>query len=167
MADRGIHPELEIFDTGMAYLARELLHRGTITPPLYANVLLGGPNTAPATAGALAALVDALPPGTTWGAAGLGAFQLKMNAIAIFMGGHVRTGLEDNLWLDARRRQPATNVALVDRLVALAGVAGRPIATAAETRATLGFQPVRSEAPAVEQPLVHHGDEQEQRAGDR
>ena len=147
MADRGIRPELEVFDTGMAYLAHELLHREVIAPPLYANVLLGGPNTAPATAGALAALVDALPAGTTWGAAGLGAFQLKMNAIAIFMGGHVRTGLEDNLWLDAQRRQPATNPALVDRVAALARVAGRPIATAAQTRARLGFQPVEPPKP--------------------
>jgi uncharacterized protein (DUF849 family) len=147
MADRGIRPELEVFDTGMAYLAHELLHRGVVTPPLYANVLLGGPNTAPATAGALAALVDALPDGTTWGAAGLGAFQLKMNAMAIFMGGHVRTGLEDNLWLDARRRRPATNAALVDRVVALARIADRPIATAAETRARLGFPAVESAQP--------------------
>jgi 3-keto-5-aminohexanoate cleavage enzyme len=139
MRDRGIRPELEIFDTGMAYLAHELLHREVIAPPLYANVLLGGPNSAPATAGALAALVDALPAGTTWGAAGIGAFQLKMNAIAIFAGGGVRTGLEDNLWLDARRRRPATNVELVERVADLARVADRPIATAEQTRERLGF----------------------------
>jgi 3-keto-5-aminohexanoate cleavage enzyme len=139
MADRGIRPELEVFDTGMAYLAHELLHRGLVAPPLYANVLLGGPNSAPATAGALAALVAALPAGTTWGAAGIGAFQLPMNAIAIFMGGHVRTGLEDNLWLDGCRRRPATNRELVERVVALARIAGRPIAAPEQTRARLGF----------------------------
>jgi 3-keto-5-aminohexanoate cleavage enzyme len=139
MRDRGIRPELEVFDTGMAYLASELLHRGVIAPPLYANVLLGGPNTAPATAGSLAALVHALPAGTTWGAAGFGAFQLSMNAIALFAGGHVRTGLEDNLWLDAARRRPATNAELVDRVAALARIADRPIATPEQTRARLGF----------------------------
>jgi 3-keto-5-aminohexanoate cleavage enzyme len=139
MAERGIRPELEVFDTGMAYLAHELLHRALITPPLYANVLLGGPNSAPATAGALATLVDALPAGTTWGAAGIGAFQLKMNAIAIFMGGHVRTGLEDNLWLNGQRRRPATNAELVERVAALARIADRPLATPEQTRARLGF----------------------------
>jgi uncharacterized protein (DUF849 family) len=139
MRERGIRPELEVFDSGMAYLAHDLLARGEIEAPLYANVLLGGPNTAPATAGDLARLVDALPAGTTWGAAGLGAFQLSMNAVAIFMGGHVRTGLEDNLWMDAGRATPATNPALVERVVALAGIAGRPLATVAHTRARLGM----------------------------
>ena len=139
MGERGIRPELEVFDTGMAYLAHELLHRAVIAPPLYANVLLGGPNTAPATAGALAALAGALPAGTTWGAAGIGAFQLSMNAIAIFAGGHVRTGLEDNLWLDAGRRRLATNAELVDRVVSLAHIAERPIATPEQTRERLGF----------------------------
>ena len=139
MAERGIRPELEIFDTGMAYLAHELLHRGVISAPLYANVLLGGPNSAPATAEALAALVSALPAGTTWGAAGIGAFQLKMNAISIFMGGHVRTGLEDNLWFDGQRRRPATNPELVERIALLAGIADRPLATPEQVRERLGI----------------------------
>jgi 3-keto-5-aminohexanoate cleavage enzyme len=149
MAERGIRPELEVFDTGMAYLARELLHREVIAGPLYANVLLGGPNTAPATAGDLARMVDALPAGTTWGAAGLGSFQLAMNAIAIFMGGHVRTGLEDSLWLDAGRRRPATNRALVERVAGLAAVAGRPLASAAQTRARLGLAAIATATARV------------------
>jgi len=139
MRERGIKPELEVFDSGMAYLAAELLHRGVLEPPLYANLLLGGPNTAPATARQLAALVDALPAGTTWAAAGLGAFQLPMNALAIFMGGHVRTGLEDNLWMDASRGEPATNAGLVERVAGLADVAGRRLATAEEVRERLGL----------------------------
>ncbi len=110
-----------------------------ISAPLYANVLLGGPNSAPATAEALAALVSALPAGTTWGAAGIGAFQLKMNAISIFMGGHVRTGLEDNLWFDGQRRRPATNPELVERIALLAGIADRPLATPEQVRERLGI----------------------------
>ena len=111
----------------MAYLAHELLERGVLEPPLYANVILGSPNTAPATAGALAQLVRGLPPGTLWAAGGLGAFELPVNAIALFMGGHVRTGLEDNPAMDAQRREPARNAALVARVAGLAGVAcGRP-----------------------------------------
>ncbi len=139
MTERGIRPELEIFDTGMAYLANELVHRGVLQAPLYANLLLGAPNTAPATAGDLAGLVGGLPPGTTWAVGGLGAFQLPMNAFAVFMGGHIRTGLEDNLWLDTARQTPATNVALVERAVALAGIAGRAIATPEQVRGRLGL----------------------------
>ncbi|WCB94601.1 3-keto-5-aminohexanoate cleavage enzyme [Baekduia alba] len=139
MRERGIRPELEVFDTGMAYLAHELVARDVLEPPLYANVILGSPNTAPATAEALAQLTRALPAGTTWAAGGLGAFQLPMNAVAVFTGGHVRTGLEDNAWMDAERTVPATNARLVGRVAELARIAGRPLATAAQTRALLGL----------------------------
>jgi uncharacterized protein (DUF849 family) len=140
MADRGIRPELEIFDSGMAYLARDLLDRGVLEAPLYANLLLGNRNTAPATAGDLAHLVAALPEGTTWAAGGLGAFQLPMNALAVFMGGHVRTGLEDNPTMDAERRRPATNAGLVTRIAELARIADRKLATPGEVRQRLGLR---------------------------
>jgi uncharacterized protein (DUF849 family) len=139
MRERGIRPELEVFDLGMAALAADLLARGILEPPLYVNLLLGGPNTAPATAAALTALVATLPHGSTWAAAGLGGFQLPMNGMAVFMGGHVRTGLEDNPTLDAARAVPATNAALVARVAELAALAGRSLATVAQTRATLGL----------------------------
>jgi 3-keto-5-aminohexanoate cleavage enzyme len=147
MAGRGIRPELEIFDTGMAYLASELLDRGILRPPLYANLILGSVNTAPATNRALANLVDALPSGTTWAAGGIGPFQLPMNAMAVFMGGHVRTGLEDNPTFDAERTQPATNEGLVGRVAELARIAGRRLATPAEVRERLALTP--QPAPAA------------------
>jgi uncharacterized protein (DUF849 family) len=140
MREAGVRPELEIFDTGMAYLAHELLAAELLEPPLYANLLLGSVNTAPATTGALAGLVGALPPDTVWAAAGIGAFQLPMNAISVFMGGHVRTGLEDSAYMSYADRTPATNEQLVRRVADLAAVAGRPLATAAETRELLGLQ---------------------------
>jgi 3-keto-5-aminohexanoate cleavage enzyme len=139
MAARGIRPELEVFDTGMAYLAHELTVRGVLEPPLYANLLLGNVNTAPATAQSLAALAAALPAGTTWAAGGIGAFQLPMNAISVFVGGHVRTGLEDNPSLDAERRRPATNPGLVARVVELARIAGRKVAVPGEVRERLAL----------------------------
>jgi 3-keto-5-aminohexanoate cleavage enzyme len=139
MTAHGIRPELEIFDSGMAYLAHELLERGVLQAPLYANLLFGNVNTAPATAGNLAQLVAALPAGTTWAAGGLGVFQLPMNAIAVFMGGHVRTGLEDNPTLDSERRRPATNPGLVARVVELARIAGRKVASPAEVRERLAL----------------------------
>lgn len=139
MMEREIAPELEIFDLGMAHLARRLLAHGRLAAPLYANLMLGFPNTAPADARSLVALIEALPAGTTWAAAGLGAFQAPANALAIAMGGHVRTGLEDNPWLDAAGEQPATNAGLVERAVAMAAALGRPIAAPDETRSMLGL----------------------------
>jgi 3-keto-5-aminohexanoate cleavage enzyme len=146
MLEAGIKPELEVFDTGMAYLAHALLERGTLVPPLYANLLLGSTNTAPARAGDLAHLVEALPGGTVWAAAGIGAFQLPMNAIAVFMGGHVRTGLEDNPYYDFAERSPATNPSLVARVGELARIAGRSLESPAGVRARLGLAmaPVRA-----------------------
>ena len=144
MIAAGIRPELEIFDTGMVSLAAELADRGLLPGPLYANLLLGSVNTAPARARDLVHLVDSLPPGTVWAAAGIGAFQLPINAIAIFMGGHVRTGLEDNPHLDHRTRESATNELLVRRVAQLGELAQRTIATSRETREMLGL-----EAPAA------------------
>jgi uncharacterized protein (DUF849 family) len=135
----GIRPELEIFDTGMAYLAHQMLAEGLLSTPMYANVLLGSPNTAPANMRSLAALVDALPKDSVWAAAGIGAFQLAMNAISVFAGGHVRTGLEDNPHFDHVARTPASNPQLVERVTELAAVAGRSISTPQQTRATLGL----------------------------
>jgi 3-keto-5-aminohexanoate cleavage enzyme len=140
MAEAEIKPELEIFDTGMAYLAADLLDRGVLHAPLYANVLLGSLGTAPARAAELAHIVTLLPPGTVWAAAGIGAFQLPITGIATFMGGHVRTGLEDNPYLDYRTRAPATNEQLVARARGLAAAAQRELATPAWTRSALGLR---------------------------
>jgi uncharacterized protein (DUF849 family) len=139
MAGAGILPELEIFDSGMAYLAHILHAEGLLPDPMYANLLLGSPNTAPARMGDLARLVDDLPSGVVWAAAGIGAFQLPMNAMAVFAGGHVRTGLEDNSHLEHASRAPATNAGLVSRVAAMAELAGRPVSSAEETRVTLGL----------------------------
>jgi 3-oxoadipate:acetyl-CoA acetyltransferase len=139
MARAGIRPELEIFDLGMAHLARRLLAHGLIHRPLYANLLLGFPNSAPADGRTLVALADALPEDTTWAAAGCGAFQLPANGLAVLMGGHVRTGLEDNPYLDHTTRAPATNEDLVRRAIDLAALVGRRPAKPEEARALLGL----------------------------
>lgn len=141
MIERGIRPELEVFDLGMAHLARRLVQRELLAGPLYVNLMLGFPNGAPADARSLVALADALPAETAaWAAAGLGAFQQPANALAVAMGGHVRTGLEDNPHVDHVSREPATNVLLVRRAVAMADAIGRVVATPDETRALLGLR---------------------------
>lgn len=139
MLSAGIKAELEVFDSGMANEAARLIERGLLEPPLYANLLLGSHHTAPATIRELSHLVDSLPAGTVWAAAGIGAYQLPANALGVFAGGHVRTGLEDNPYLDWERREPATNSQLVERTVELANRAGRRPATAREAREMLGL----------------------------
>ncbi|MEA2444001.1 MAG: 3-keto-5-aminohexanoate cleavage enzyme [Thermoleophilales bacterium] len=146
MRDAGIKPELEVFDSGMAAMAGRLLDQGALEGPVYVNVLLGNANTAPARARNLVHLVDELPPGSVWAAAGLGGYQLPMSGLAVFMGGHVRTGLEDNPYWDHATREPATNERLVRRVAELAEAAGRRLATAEETRAMLDLAPAAVES---------------------
>jgi uncharacterized protein (DUF849 family) len=139
MNERGIVPELEVFDFGMLDYAKYLIERGVLREPFYFNFLLGSLGTLSATPFHLASLVMSLPSGATWAAAGIGRFQFPMNSLAIVTGGHVRVGLEDNLFLDTEKKHPATNRALVDRLVRLAAAAERPIATPLEARAMIGL----------------------------
>lgn len=141
MQERGIVPELEVFDLGMLDFARYLIDRRVLRPPYYVNVLLGSRGTLAATPLNLALMTQAVPPGATWAGAGIGRFQFFVNAMAVTMGGHVRVGLEDNLYMDVGKTQPATNVALVERIVALSRAAGRQPATPDEARAIIGLQP--------------------------
>lgn len=139
MQARGIVPELEVFDLGMLDYAHYLIGRGVLKPPFVFNLLLGSLGTLAATPLNLALLVERLPPGAFWSAAGIGRFQFGMNALGVVMGGHVRTGLEDNLFMDAEKRDPASNERLVRRVAALAQAAERPLATFDQARALLGL----------------------------
>ncbi len=139
MAARGIVPELEVFDLGMLDYAKFLIDRGVLAAPHYFNLLLGSLGTLSATPFNLATLAASLPAGAAWAGAGIGRFQFPVNSMAITMGGHVRVGLEDNLYMDVEKQQPATNLALVERLVTLARAAGRDVCTPAQARALLGL----------------------------
>ena len=139
MAERGIVPELEIFDLGMVDYAVYLLERGILMPPLYANILLGNLGTLAATPFNLATVVGALPGQTTWAAAGIGRFQLAVNSLAIAMGGNVRVGLEDNIWFDEERTELADNASLVRRVVRISAATGRPPASAEDARRLIGL----------------------------
>ncbi|MCC6164165.1 MAG: 3-keto-5-aminohexanoate cleavage protein [Acidobacteria bacterium] len=141
MQERGIVPELEVFDLGMLDYARYLIDKGVLRPPFYVNLLLGSRGTLAATPLSLALMAHAVPAGATWAATGIGRFQFPVNAMAITMGGHVRVGLEDSLFMDAGKSIPASNVALVQRLVALGRAAGREPATPDEARAIIGLPP--------------------------
>jgi uncharacterized protein (DUF849 family) len=139
MRERSIVPELEVFDFGMLDYAKYLIDRRILREPFYFNLLLGSLGTVSATPFNLASLVMQLPAGAVWAAAGIGRFQLAMNSLAIVTGGNVRVGLEDNLYLDEEKTQPATNVRLVERLVKVAEAIERPVATIAQTREMIGL----------------------------
>jgi uncharacterized protein (DUF849 family) len=139
MAERGIVPELEVFDLGMVDYGTYLLERGILRPPLYFNLLLGSLGTLSASAFHLALLANALPAGATWAGAGIGRFQFLVNACAVAAGGHVRVGLEDALWFDAEKRRPATNVGLVERIVGVARACEREIASPTQARELIGL----------------------------
>ncbi|MEZ5318292.1 MAG: 3-keto-5-aminohexanoate cleavage protein [Vicinamibacterales bacterium] len=141
MRERGIVPELEIFDFGMIDYAHYLIERRVLEPPFVCNLLLGSLGTAAATPLNLASMVERLPAGTYWQAAGIGRFQWPMNALAVVTGGHVRTGLEDNLHMDPGKRTQATNEALVRRVASLATASGRRLATPSDARALMGLAP--------------------------
>jgi uncharacterized protein (DUF849 family) len=142
MRERGIKPELEVFEPGMLTFGHYLAEKGIIEGSWYVNVLLGNLGTSPATPGALAAFLSLLPARAVFAVAGIGRFQTAANMMGIAAGGHVRVGLEDNIWWDRGRTTLATNAALVGRVRELAELAERPLATPAQTRALLGLTPV-------------------------
>lgn len=137
MQEFGVRPELEIFDKGHLTNARRLEKEGLLTFPQHVDFVLGVPGGLDATVANLCDLVDALPPGCTWSVAGIGRMQLPMAMAALAMGGHVRVGLEDNIYYSKGRL--ATNEELVARVVRLAGELGRPVATPEQARQILGL----------------------------
>lgn len=141
MQERGIMPELELFDLGMVNVARYLLARDLVRRPLYANLLFGNLATAQADLLEIGAIVNKLPPGTIFSLAGLGAAQLPMAAVAAAVAPGVRIGLEDNLWLDHDRTQLARNRDLIERVHQLAELLGREIMSPTEFRQRLALSP--------------------------
>jgi 3-keto-5-aminohexanoate cleavage enzyme len=139
MRERGIKPELEIFDTGMVNTLRYLERKGELTGPHYVNCILGGVNTAQAAVSDLCHLVRLLPDTALWAAGGVGGAQLPMNLAALLMGGHVRLGIEDAIWLDRGRTTPARNVDLILRVREMAARLELEPATCAAARNLLGL----------------------------
>jgi 3-keto-5-aminohexanoate cleavage enzyme len=142
MNELGIRPELEIFDKGHLSNARRLEREELLTFPQHVDFVLGVPGGLDASVSNLADLVDGLPGGCTWSVAGIGRAQLPMAMAAIAMGGHVRVGLEDNIYYS--KGKLATNDELVARIVRIAGELGRPVATPDQAREMLGLRGYRS-----------------------
>ncbi len=141
MLAKKILPELEIFEPGMLNYALYLSRKKILPKSCYLNFILGSLGTSSARVLDLANLARDVPPDWTWAAAGIGRYQLPVNMAALVMGGHVRVGLEDNVFYDYRSRSLATNLMLVERVVRLAGELGREIATPGQVRKKLGLAP--------------------------
>jgi len=139
MKDRGIKPEVEVFEPGMINYARYLIHKNLVDEPIYVNILLGNLGTTLATTLDLGHMITLLPEGSVWSVAGIGRYQLTANTLALAVGGHVRVGLEDNPYYDWEEKSPATNRMLVERVVRIAGELGRPAATPKQAREIIGL----------------------------
>ncbi len=140
MKEYGVRPELEIFDKGHLSNARRLAAEGVLTLPQHVDFVLGVPGALEASVANLCDLVADLPAGCTWSVAGIGRHQLPLAIAAIAMGGHVRVGLEDNIYYSKGRL--ATNGELVARIVRIAAEVGRPVATPAQAREILSLPPL-------------------------
>lgn len=135
----GVRPELEIFDTGQLWFAKQLLAEGLLDDPTVFQLCMGIPWGAPADPGVLQAMVNMLPQGAQWASFALGRMQMPWVAQSILLGGHVRVGLEDNLYLG--KGVKATNGQLVERAVRITESLGSRVATPDEARAKLGLRP--------------------------
>jgi 3-keto-5-aminohexanoate cleavage enzyme len=141
MRDLGIKPEIEVFDLAMLYNTADLVTEGLILPPPHVQFVFGVRHALPARRDILefeVAKLKELLPGATWTAAGIGRHQLEVNHWALEMGGHCRTGLEDNIRWD-KTRLAASNAELVGRVAELCAQYGRPVATSRQARAMLGL----------------------------
>jgi 3-keto-5-aminohexanoate cleavage enzyme len=137
--ETGVKPEVEVFETGMISNAVYLQNKGFIEPPLHFDFVLGAPGSMAGTVKNLVFLSESIPAGSTWTVAGIGKAEIPLAAAAIAMGGHVRVGLEDNLYLPDG--SPASNPKLVEKVVAIAKEIGRDIADPDEARSLLSLNP--------------------------
>ena len=137
MTDLGVKPEIEAFDTGHLWLAKQLVSEGILDAPALVQLCMGVPWGAPDDLNTFMAMVNNVPEDWTFSAFSLGRNQMAYAAAAVLAGGHVRVGLEDNLWLD--KGALATNAQLVERAVGIVERMGARVMTPSELRAKLGL----------------------------
>ncbi len=141
MQKHAVKPECEIFDLAMLYNAKALIERGLLQAPAHVQFVMGIPGALPVREKVLDFLIAELGevmPGATWTAAAIGRMQLEVNHWALKRGGHVRTGLEDNIYFE-KGRLAASNAELVARLAGICAVHDRHPASCAEARRLLGL----------------------------
>ena len=140
MIEKGIKPEYECFEMGHLDTILTMARKGEVPgAPMQFNFVLGVPGCTPATVDNLCWLVNKIPAGSTWTATGIGRHAFTLAAPAIAMGGNVRVGFEDNLYLE-RGVLAKSNGELVDKVVRMAKLLGRPVATSDEAREILSLR---------------------------
>lgn len=139
MHERGIHPELEVYDFGHVALCLDLVERGLIREPLQFSFVMGVRGGMPGDPVLLPLLRSMLPPDAIWQAIGIGRAQLPLAFAALALGGNLRVGFEDNVYWE-RGRLAESNAQFVRRAVDLVHASGRELATPDDVRARLGVR---------------------------
>ena len=140
MQAHGVKPEFEVFDAGHLATLQQWVKRDWTAPTGHVDFVLGVPGAAPGHAQALMYLLSQLPPGFSWSVAGIGAAQLPLSALGVALGGHVRVGFEDNIFL-RRGEKASSNAQFVERVAAISRLLDRPVATPEQARSLLGLRP--------------------------
>ena len=135
----GVKPEIEAFELGHVWMAKQLIEEGLIEPPALFQLCMGIPFGAECDPRAILTMRDLLPPGSIFAAFGIGRMQMPMVAQAVFLGGHVRVGLEDNLWLE--KGVPASNGQLVERARQIVELMGARVIGPDQARDRLSLRP--------------------------
>jgi 3-keto-5-aminohexanoate cleavage enzyme len=139
MKARGIKPEIEVFDTAMLENALRLVKAGLLEEPLHIDLVMGVPGGIAATERNLDFLISTIPTQYSWSVAAIGRHEFPMAALALKKGGHVRVGLEDNIYLE-KGVLAKSNAEVVQKVVAMAKEVGRPIATVKQAREILNLK---------------------------
>ena len=134
----GVKPEMEIFDSGNLWFAKQLCAEGLVNDPPLFQLCLGIPWGAPVNTQTMAYQVGELPKHAVWAGFGIGRMEFPMVAQAVLLGGHVRVGLEDNLWLE--KGVHASNATLVEKAVRIITLLGSKTASPDEARKILGLK---------------------------
>lgn len=145
--EQAVRPEIEVFELGHIEIAKMLIAEDLIDSPPMFQLCLGIAHGAPATPEAMKAMRDALPPGSLWAGFGVGRMQMPMVAQAVLLGGHVRVGLEDNLYLE--KGVLATNAKLVEKAIGLVETLGARVLDATQTRELLALRPAAGKRRAA------------------
>jgi 3-keto-5-aminohexanoate cleavage enzyme len=139
MREKGVKPELEIFDVGMIVTCLRMRNQGFFDDPLHFQFVLGTPWGSPGTPRSLVHMCEMIPDDATWSVIGVGRTHLPMSMMALIMGGHIRVGMEDSIYY-RRNQLVRTNAQFVERIVRIAGEHGREIATPDEAREILSLR---------------------------
>ncbi len=138
MKERGIKPELEVYNEGQMWVVNNLIRKKLIDPPYFIQFVMGFITGTYPTPLNLLMMIQQLPPNSIFEVIGIGLNQIPMNTMGILMGGHVRVGMEDNVYYH-KGELAESNAQFVERIVRLAKEVGREVATPKEARQMLGI----------------------------